>query len=87
MRVPGGGILASGPGLALLHRLVMTLQVVCVEVGACGIRLVWRFLKMTGLNRFVGASYGTQQEETVHLANTASTFCFTFSTHILRHCV
>jgi hypothetical protein len=36
--------------------------VVVVEVGACGIRLVWLCLQMTGLNRFVGASYGTQQQ-------------------------
>jgi hypothetical protein len=28
----------SGPGLAFLHRLVIAFHVVCVEVGACGIR-------------------------------------------------
>ncbi len=48
------------PGLAFLHRLVIALHVVCVEIGACGIRLVCLLLKLTGLNRFVGASYGTQ---------------------------
>jgi hypothetical protein len=26
----------SPPGLAFLHRLVLALHVVCVEVGACG---------------------------------------------------
>ena len=52
----------SVPGLAFLHRLTLALHVVCVEVGACGIRLVCLFLQMTGLNRFVGASYGTQQQ-------------------------
>jgi len=51
----------SVPGLAFLHRLTLALHVVFVEVGACGIRLVCLFLQMTGLNRFVGASYGTQQ--------------------------
>ena len=51
----------SGSGLAYLHRLVMALHVVFVEIGACGIRLVCLFLEMTGLNRFVGASFGTQQ--------------------------
>jgi hypothetical protein len=51
----------SGPGLAFLHRLVMALHVVFVEIGAGGIRLVCLFLEMTGLNRFVGASFGTQQ--------------------------
>jgi hypothetical protein len=50
------------PGLAFLHRLVIALHVVFVEIGACGIRLVCLFLQMTGLNRFVGASYGTQQQ-------------------------
>jgi hypothetical protein len=52
----------SVPGLAFLHRLVLALHLVCVEVGACGIRLVWLVLELTGLNRFVGASYGTQQQ-------------------------
>jgi hypothetical protein len=52
----------SVPGLAFLHRLTLALHVVFVEVGACGIRLVCLFLQMTGLNRFVGASYGTQQQ-------------------------
>lgn len=51
----------SGPGLAFLHRLVIAFHMVCVEVGACGIRLVCLFLKLTGLNRFVAASYGAQQ--------------------------
>jgi len=48
------------PGLAFLHRLVLALHLVCTEVGACGIRLVCLFLRITGLNRFIGASYGTQ---------------------------
>jgi len=52
----------SPPGLAFLHRLVLGLHLVYVEVGACGIRLACLFLKLTGLNRFVGASYGTQQQ-------------------------
>src|SRR5882724_11514475 len=52
----------SVPGLAFLHRLVLGIHLVCTEVGACGIRLVCLLLKMTGLNRFVGASYGTQQQ-------------------------
>ena len=51
----------SGPGLAFLHRLVMAFHLVCVEVGACGIRLACLFLKLSGLDRFVAASYGAQQ--------------------------
>lgn len=52
----------SGPGLAFLHRLVLALHLVCVEVGACGIRLVCLLLELTGLDRFVATSYGTQQQ-------------------------
>src|SRR5882672_3133611 len=52
----------SVAGLAFLHRLVLALHLVCVEIGACGIRLVCLVLKLTGLNRFVGAAYGTQPQ-------------------------
>src|SRR5262249_35539494 len=73
----------SSPGLAFLHRIVLAFHLVCVEVGACGIRLVCLFLNLTGLDRFVAASYGAQrqvnlqvgqaivaygQDETAHLA-------------------
>jgi len=57
----------SVPGLAFLHRLVLAIHLVCVEIGACGIRLVCLFLEMTALNRFVGASYGTQQQVNRHV--------------------
>lgn len=57
----------SVPGLAFLHRLVLAIHLVCVEVGACGIRLVCLLLKLTGLNRFVGASYGTQHQVNRHV--------------------
>lgn len=49
-------------GLAFLHRLIVALHLVYTEVGACGIRLVCLFLQITGLDRFVGASYGTQHQ-------------------------
>jgi hypothetical protein len=52
----------SVPGLAFLHRLVLAIHLVCTAVGACGMRLVCLLLKLTGLNRFVGASYGTPQQ-------------------------
>jgi hypothetical protein len=54
----------SGPGLAFLHRLVIAFHLACVEVGACGIRIVCLFLNLTGLDRFVAASYGAQQHVT-----------------------
>jgi len=57
----------SGPGLAFLHRIVIAFHLVCVEVGACGIRLVCLFLNLTGLNRFVAASYGAQQQVNMHI--------------------
>jgi hypothetical protein len=57
----------SGPGMAFLHRLVVAFHMVCVEVGACGIRLVCLFLNLTGLNRFVAASYGAQQQLNVQI--------------------
>jgi hypothetical protein len=52
----------SSPGLAFLHRLVLGIHLVCTEVGACGIRLVCLLLKLTGLDRFVAASYGAQHQ-------------------------
>ena len=63
----GRDLFHSVPGLAFLHRLVIALHVVCVEIGACGIRLVCLVLELTGLNRFVGASYGTQQQVNRHV--------------------
>src|SRR5262245_52742090 len=38
----------SGPGLAFFHRLGVAFHLVCVEVGACGIRLVCLWLHLTG---------------------------------------
>jgi hypothetical protein len=52
----------SPAGLAFLHRLVLAVHLVCVEVGACGIRLVCLLLKLTGLDRLVAASYRVQQQ-------------------------
>jgi hypothetical protein len=38
----------SGPGLALLHRLVLGIHLVCTAVGACGMRLGCLRLTLTG---------------------------------------
>jgi hypothetical protein len=54
--------LQSGPGLAFVPRLVLAFHLVCVAIGACGMRLVCLFLHLTGLDRFVAASYGAQQQ-------------------------
>jgi hypothetical protein len=64
----------SGPGLAFLHRLVIACHLVYVEVGACGIRLVCLFLNLTGLNRFVAASYGAQQQVNVQVEHAMVTY-------------
>jgi Family of unknown function (DUF6399) len=64
----------SGPGLAFLHRLVIACHLVYVEVGACGIRLVCLFLHLTGLDRFVAASYGAQQQVNVHIEQAMVTY-------------
>ena len=64
----------SGPGLAFLHRLVIAFHMVCVEVGACGIRLVCLFLHLTGLDRFVAASYGAQQQVNIQVEQAMVTY-------------
>jgi hypothetical protein len=45
-----------------------------VEVGACGIRLVCLFLHLTGLDRFVAASYGAQQQVNVQIEQAMVTY-------------
>jgi hypothetical protein len=64
----------SVPGLAFLHRLVLALHVVFVEIGACGIRLVCLVLELAGLSRFVGASFGTQQQVNRHVEEAMVTY-------------
>ena len=63
-----------GPGLAFLHRLVIAFHLVCVEVGACGIRLVCLFLNLTALDRFIAASYGAQQQVNLHVEQAMVTY-------------
>jgi hypothetical protein len=70
----GADFFQSGPGLAFFHRLVIAFHLVCVAVGACGIRLVCLFLTLTGLNRFVAASYGAQQQVNVHIEQAMVTY-------------
>ena len=74
----------SVPGLAFLHQLVLALHLVCVEVGACGIRLVCLFLKLTGLNQFVGASYGTQHQVNRHVEEVIVAYRQEESTHLAQ---
>jgi hypothetical protein len=53
---------------------VIGFHLVCVEVGACGIRLVCLFLHLTGLDRFVAASYGAQQQVNVQIEQAMVTY-------------
>ena len=52
----------SPTGVAFLHRLVLTAHFVMTQLGPCGIRLVCLFLELSGLDRFVAASYSSHQE-------------------------
>jgi hypothetical protein len=52
----------SPAGLVLLHRWLIATQVVITLLGSGGSRLVCVWLELTGLNRFVAASYGAQQQ-------------------------
>jgi uncharacterized protein YukE len=52
----------SSVGTAFLHRLVLAAHLVMTLVGPCGIRLVCLFLELSGLDHFVAASYGPQQQ-------------------------
>jgi hypothetical protein len=74
----------SVPGLAFLHRLVLAIHLVCVEVGACGIRLVYLLLQLTGLDRFVGASYGTQHQVNRHVEEAIVAYRDAERTHLAR---
>ena len=44
------------PGRAFLHRLVIAFHGGGVELGACGMRLGWLVLELTGRKRFVGTA-------------------------------
>jgi predicted XRE-type DNA-binding protein len=55
-------LLESPTGLIFLHQVVMAAQFVITQVGVGGIRLVCQFLELSGLDKFVGSSYGSQQK-------------------------
>ena len=52
---------SSPAGVAYLHRLVLAAHFVVSFLGPCGVRLVCTFLELSGLDQFVGASYGAQR--------------------------
>jgi hypothetical protein len=62
------------PGLACLHRLVLAFHLVCVELGAGGIRLMCLVVQLTGRNWFVGASSGTPPQVNRRVAEAIVTY-------------
>lgn len=48
-------------GVGWLHRIVLAAHFAIAFEGGAGIRVVCRFLELSGLSAFVGAGYGTQQ--------------------------
>src|SRR5262245_57062735 len=54
--------LRSPCGLALLRRLVLALFLVFLFKGACGLRLLGLFLRLTQLDRFIAPSTGALHE-------------------------
>lgn len=64
----------SPEGVAFLHRLVLAAHFVMTLLGPGGIRLVCVLLELTGLHRFVAASYGPQQHVAVALEEAVVAF-------------
>lgn len=64
----------SAVGVAFLHRLVLAAHLVMTLLGPCGIRLMCLFLKLSGLDQFVAASYGAQQQASVVMEEAVVTF-------------
>jgi len=50
----------SPEGLAMLHRIVAAAHLAFVQAGGCGADRVGEFLELSRLDRFVGASHGSQ---------------------------
>jgi len=64
----------SSAGVAFLHRLVLAAHFVITLVGPSGIRRVCLFLELAGLDRFVAASYGSQQKVSVAMEKAVVAF-------------
>ena len=64
----------SAVGMAFLHRLVLAAHFVITLLGPSGIRRVCLFLELTGLDQFVAASYGVQQQVSVAMEESVVAF-------------
>lgn len=61
-------------GLAFLHRVVVAAQFVILYPDSVGIRNISLFLKLSKLDAFVGASFGTQQKSAVAMDHAMVTY-------------
>jgi hypothetical protein len=57
----------SPAGTAFLHRLALAAHFVITMLGSSGVRLVCMFFELTGLDKFVASSYGTQYTVSVDM--------------------
>lgn len=64
----------SAVGVAFLHRLVLAAHFVITLLGPSGIRRVCLFLELAGLDQFVAASYGAQQQVSVAMEQSVVAF-------------
>jgi hypothetical protein len=64
----------SSPGLAFLHRLEVALHLVFALQGTAGLRLLSQFLRLTGLDRLIAASYGARQRFAARLEEAVGDF-------------
>ncbi len=66
--------LESPEGLVFLHRIVLAAQLVITLLAPGGIRLVGTFLRLSGLDRFVASSYGSQQQQIMNIERELGVF-------------
>jgi hypothetical protein len=64
----------SVSGTAFLHRLVLAAHFSMTLLGPGSVRQVCQFLELTGLDRFVAASYGSQQKVSVAIEESVVDF-------------
>jgi cell division septum initiation protein DivIVA/DNA-binding XRE family transcriptional regulator len=64
----------SPEGVAFIHRLVLAAQVVITLMAPGSIRMVCAFLVLSGLDRFVASSYGSQQKAIAALESALCSF-------------
>lgn len=64
----------SAAGIDFLHRLLLALHLVFAEANDCGLRSIGWFLELSGLDEFLPASYGAQQNFAAQLETLLAEF-------------